>query len=460
MSKSAIVKPRQNPAVLSKAFKEAYSLDAYRFESVDGVTDAWSPARLVALYEMSRRSPEPTQEEMAAAFKVDRSTISRKLNSMDWGAFESEVKRLCSISEEEFDEEQASEFRMKALADEGVKSRKRHISALAYQQELTATILAGTPPTPLPPLEYKPKPRKNGRTPEDVVLLLSDLHVGQHFTLEETGLLAEYNRDIFLRRAENLRKSLLDIHSLHSSLYELPTLHVLALGDMVQGTNAGGEWGGAYNELPINEQARQAARTVSDLLSTWSSYFSRINFVGVVGNHGRAGANKNSDKVCANWDNTVYDLISASMASHKNVVIDHTNSWWRQVNVNGQEVMIVHGDKIKTGISKLHQEEQKLQSLLVQREGKYFNILCIGHHHTHCSVETTRGRIMVNGSFVGGDIFSMHALKTNSRPTQTLFGVHPTNGVTWTYNLDLDFPRRYEGPVILENRRDGVLVAR
>jgi hypothetical protein len=52
------------------------------------------------------------------------------------------------------------------------------------------------------------------------------------------------------------------------------------------------------------------------------------------------------------------------------------------------------------------------------------------------------GRIMVNGSFVGGDMHSMQHLRSNSRPTQTIFGIHPDHGVTWHYPLDLDRTRK------------------
>lgn len=53
-------------------------------------------------------------------------------------------------------------------------------------------------------------------------------------------------------------------------------------------------------------------------------------------------------------------------------------------------------------------------------------------------LETSRGRIIVNGSFVGGDIYTLQQLKVHSRSTQTMFGVHPDNQITWKYNLDLD----------------------
>ena len=70
-----------------------------------------------------------------------------------------------------------------------------------------------------------------------------------------------------------------------------------------------------------------------------------------------------------------------------------------------------------------------------------FNYMCLGHFHKHFEQELLRGGILANGSFVGGDVYSMQNLRTRSKPTQLVFGVHPTYGMTWQYKLDLDHAR-------------------
>jgi hypothetical protein len=62
----------------------------------------------------------------------------------------------------------------------------------------------------------------------------------------------------------------------------------------------------------------------------------------------------------------------------------------------------------------------------------------MGHYHSHVEIETPTGAIIVNGSFVGSDIYSLQRMRTGSRPTQTIMGVHPVHGLTWKYNIDLD----------------------
>lgn len=417
-----------------------YKQDPMRFTDLPGVSGSWDPAQLVKLYNFSVQEPKPSQEEMAAIVKVHRSSISRKMSSMDWGEFEDKLQKLCLLSDEEYFAEQAREERLNSIENEVVRGRKNHISSVALMQHLEEKILTSTkalPTNKLSNLIYKPN-RKKTRTPEHMVLILSDMHVGQEFSSRDTGGLNAYNLDILRQRVEKLRKGVTSIFEHHSELYELPELHVFGLGDFVQGGNQNGAWGGAYNAtIDVHEQAVLAGEYISQLLVDLSQFFKKINFTGVVGNHGRAGATKNSDKVSANWDNIVYALIKARLANHKNVNIDYSHSWWAQKNVNGTEFVLLHGDHVSCSINSLQKEEQRMQSLLSGTTNKRFNYLVCGHFHTHHEVETSMGGVIVNGSFVGGDVHSMHQLRNTSRPTQTILGIHEKRGITWKYCIDL-----------------------
>ena len=428
---------------LVKKFNDAWQEDPLRFDALPGVNSSWPAHKVVTLYQMLKMKPKPTQEEIAATVKLERSTISRKSRSVNWDKFEAILARLCTMSPRECLEEAADDQRLEILAGQAIKQRKSDINNLAFMKHLEERILASTEPiekSKLPPMVAR-KPKKE-RTPEHMVLLLSDSHVGQEFSFDDTGGLNEYNLDIYMRRIDNLRNGLRDIRNLHAELYPIPELHILALGDFVQGSNLGGKWGPAYNStMDISQQAQVAADTLSRVLSEWSTMFEKVTLTGVIGNHGRAGVSITSDKVSANWDNIVYALIESKMSRHKNVVIDRSNSWWRSKNINGTEFVMVHGDHVTGSINSLLREEQRIQSLISGKASKPFQYLCLGHFHSHQEIETSRGGIFVNGSFVGGDVHSMHQLRLTSKPSQTIFGVHPIHGLTWKYNLDLEFHR-------------------
>lgn len=425
-----------------KSFQAKYLENPFVFDSLPGVTQTWTPNKLVALYAMINDETKPTQERMAEILGVERSTISRKESSVDWECFRASLDKLCSQDEEQSLEEQVNETRMKMVERQLRQEHRKKLSKLSYSKHIQDLMLRTADARPKVEMPVFKKSKPNG-TPEHVVLVLSDAHVGQAFTREETGGINEYNVDTFVRRATNLRSAVVEIAcNLHSKMYPIPELHVVSLGDIVQGSNLGGDWGPAYTAIDVVAQTEQASKTFSDMLSTWAGYFEKVHFYGVVGNHGRAGASKNSDKVAANFDNTVYGLIKGHMSNQPNVTVEFDKSWWRLIDVNGTSFMAVHGDSVRSmNIHSLRLEEQKLQSMVQATTGKGFDVLLLGHFHNFVEVETARGSVIVNGSFVGGDIYSLHKLNTLSRPSQVLMGVHPDRGITWQYKVDMESPR-------------------
>jgi transcriptional regulator with XRE-family HTH domain/predicted phosphodiesterase len=410
-----------------------------KYSSLPGVTTNWSAAKLMLMW--TYLEEEMTQDEIAEKMDVDRSTISRKDNSMDWSKFIAEARKITKMSKDEFIDYSAESQRASLSEKKASSTQKKHITVLASIKNIEERLVneaARAPEIVLPKFSVN----KNSKgTPEEMVLILSDAHVGLEFTNRETGGLGEYNPKMFLDRMDNLRRGLIEIYNLHSKLYKIPKLHIICLGDMVQGGNLCGEWGPANICLPLDQQTVMAANAVSELILSVEPLFEEMTFTGVVGNHGRGGATKNSDKISANWDNMVYAILEARLAEHKNISVTRSESWWSQKKINGTEVMLVHGDHIQGNITSLKSEEAKYQALATSTNGRWFNIMCIGHFHTHHEIETPKGMILVNGSFVGGDTHSLQHMRTMSRPTQTLFGVHPKHGMTWKYRLDMDLQR-------------------
>ena len=428
-------------ANLVDKFRTMYTEDPARFDDLPGSNYNWRPMKLVQLYSMIEEG-DRTHGEMADILGFERSTVTRKTNSINWDDFRDRLIKLCSMSHDEYIEYSADDYRTKALAREALRRRKIEVSSAAKMQHLEQMLIDSAEPikvSKLPPIKV-PKAREG--TPEHMCLLLSDLHVGQEFSQEETGGFGEYNIEVFKERANSLRRGVIEIASLHSQLYELPELHIFALGDNVHGGNSAGNWGCAYNSsLSVMDQANVAAHVIAQMINTWAPMFKKINFYGVVGNHGRINAMKNSDKIQANFDNVVYSILKGIMSNSESVEINFFKHWFARVSVFNTEIVLVHGDYLKKSVNAMLQTEQKIQSLMMTEGSKPFNLLCAGHFHTFQDIETTNGRIFLNGSFVGGDMYSMRQLSTRSRPTQTVFGIHPKRGVTWEYKLDLDGDR-------------------
>jgi hypothetical protein len=428
---------------LKKQFLKIYEEDPIRFKSLPGMQGTWTPKMLVNLFEMYSDPDQIPQEDMADVLHVDRSTITRKLNKMEWGHFEEVLRTLCKGHDAAIKLE-ADDFKKDVMAKQAVRERRTEVASRSISDRVEESIKRLVPTITKPSLPRISPPRKrvaDSRTPEDMVLLLSDGHVGYEYTMEETGNLGENNNAIFTSRIANLTRGVLEILGLHGETRKIPKLHVFGLGDFVHGSQLGGQWGPAYSIEDVTQQSWIAAKTMSEMISTWSEYFDKIEFTGVVGNHGRAGSSENSDKVSANWDRATYNLMDAMLKDKKNVLVDATKAWWKQKTVQGKGFLLLHGDYIRGGVESLLREEHKIQDLVSGINPAPYDYLCLGHFHSCREIETSRGGVIINGSFLRGDMYSFHKLRVKSKPTQMLFGVHPNHGITWTYKLDLDFNR-------------------
>lgn len=429
---------------LAAKFYKIFATDKLRFKALPGVTTNWSPEKLVVLYQFAA-DPEAIQQDVAETLNIDRSGVSRKTHGMDWPKFEKVLERLVNSSFEEAIKFEAAEHTKKVDSKNEVKLRTKLVSKESFFTSLETKLLEANKAVAVP--AFAPtviiKTPKNKRTAEHMVLLLSDLHVGEEFDREETGNINQYNKEIFLRRANNLQKAIPEILGIHSEAYSVPELHILCLGDMVQGGNANGEWGPAnIGHMDVYEQATVAAKTVGNMIRDWERYFSKVSFTGVIGNHGRGGATKNSDGIGANWDNVCYSTLRGEMVGSAKTNVEWSKTWWFQKNIMGTEFLLLHGDYCRSGLNSLLSLDQKMRGITSKVPNlPPFNILCVGHFHNNVQIETSMGRVMVNGSFPGSDMHSLQHLQSGSKPSQVIFGVHPRRGITWQYWLDLETDR-------------------
>jgi len=291
-----------------------------------------------------------------------------------------------------------------------------------------------------------PKPRKSKRKKfkkdhvEDVGLIISDCHIGEEFTLEETGGLGEYNLNIFKQRVDNLTYAATDIVDLHSRIYTLKTLHLFCLGDIVAGMNDVGAWSPIYINMPIFEQFVEGVEALAQMIDHWLTIFEDINFYGVFGNHGRV-SKRGSEKEYVNWDFMTYQFLMCRFKNNPRVKFNVPKTWWIFEKIRSHKFLIVHGDDMK-GMAwpakSLLDFEQKMIGIL--KDIPDYTIA--GHYHSAAELSTNHGKVLLNGSFIGGDIYSLKNLQRSSLPEQKIFGIHDRRGITWTYDLNLNIERR------------------
>ena len=279
---------------------------------------------------------------------------------------------------------------------------------------------------------------ENNITKEIANLLLSDLHGGEKIDKDEMGGLNAYDMSVMAKRLEYLAESIISIKDKMKG-YDLYHLNVNMLGDQISGE--------IHDELrehgdgTIVEWVFNTALIVSQMLSELLTVFPTIHCTCVVGNHGRMTKKVSYKGKYVNWDYIVYQTIALMMMNNPRITFNIPKSFWTIIETGGRKQLILHGDNIRSwqGISwyGVQRATYKLMELLSSRD-KYFDDIIMGHFHNLGIVSRTKGRIVLNGSVIGGNEFSVGALFASSDPYQLFYGIHPKKKRwTWDFQLEL-----------------------
>lgn len=390
-----------------------------------------------------------TEKEMALLYAAREDGMPYKVIAMELGRTANACEhkyRSTNWSEMSFFDKQK-----KDLKDSLKKAHKKHMTKLhdnrLKAQKFKTDIIADKIADAVDALpEVKKAVYPNGRSKnkskhsnEDVGLLFSDTHIGHHHSLEETGGVSEYNIEIFKERVEKLKSGVSDIVELHSHLYSLPTLHFFSLGDIVAGMNQSGNWSPVYINMPIYDQMIAGFEAISDMLYYWLGLFNNIVFYGVRGNHGRIDK-IGFEKDYVNWDFLCYKFLEARFADNPRVKFVCPKTWWLMAEIRNHKFLAVHGDDVKSGsfpAKKLQEYEQKMFGILKTIP----DYTLAAHFHSAAELTTNHGRVLINGSFIGPDVYSLKNLQAGAVPEQKIFGIHDKRGITWSYNLGLNIER-------------------
>lgn len=281
--------------------------------------------------------------------------------------------------------------------------------------------------------------RKKDIDEEIVILLLSDLHIGERVSKEEMGGLGEYDLQIFKERIQRLTRSVTRILSILKKTYKLPELRIYGLGDFVNGL--------IHEELVetadgdiIDWLYESGGAVVAQCLLELSSMFRVTKFIGVVGNHGeiRNGKKKVYKRKYINWDYILYRNMQFMCTKDKHLEFTIPKSFFHIDKVFKYNFLLLHGDNIKSWMQIPWYGIQRTVNSFMQLMSKkelFIHYVTLGHFHNSGTLQTITGELLLNGSLIGGGEFSLGALTKISDPCQLMFGVHPRKGITFRYNL-------------------------
>ena len=292
----------------------------------------------------------------------------------------------------------------------------------------------------LPSVQFKFSQPEGKVTIEEAVLMLGDLHIGEEVTKEGTYGFGEYNFDIFVKRLKFLETKIKDIVVDQLRGYRFTKLNIFGMGDMVSGL--------IHEELAetaesIISQVLNGAYVTAQFVLNLQQLFPKVDIDGVLGNHGRLHQKKRYKKHYENWDYIFYQFLGIFLANNKQIKWNWAKSPFLVKKIYDWEFLVLHGDNINSWMGipwyGIERAMWKLGDLL-QSKGHRINYRCLGHFHNSGEMDRVSGEMLLNGSMIGGNEFSLGKMFTFGRPTQVFFGVNPRIGVTWRFPLRLDLP--------------------
>lgn len=270
-------------------------------------------------------------------------------------------------------------------------------------------------------------PTLKGTDPESLCVIMSDLHMGKKTP--------SYNSEIFKERLALMLRNILFLANIQRSAYKIDELVIFAVGDFVDGISIFPTHNWKVDEHVMGQIFKVGMPAMTEFLKELARHFKVVRFVGVRGNHGRTGK-YNPEEL--NYDLMFYELLKAACVNLNNVKFEITWNWYQVADVRGKKFLCTHGDAIKMWLNiPIYGQTQKgmrWQGALPEA----WEYLIMGHFHTIIRYYWNNFKVISNGTFVSGDDFAEQQLGMKSIAKQIMFGVHERQGVTWSYDLNLE----------------------
>src|ERR1035437_7813496 len=415
----------------------------------------WTVEKKLDLYKMYIAGKK--WKEMAPVLGNTAEACKKACKRTNWGKFimdnDIDVEKLVKgVDSKESDADKVSlsldkiidDKKKKIIADNEKRKLNESIEKIAKENliyEKIVSAISRVPDLSLKEIRKAAKmPSGYHLSPQESILLLSDLHVGLACIPEEVGGIGNYSVEIFKQRMDNLCNSVLKITELHRLQHPLDTINVFGLGDFCHGSRDAGLWGSLHLEQDIINQVFIASTKIRELLLCLKQNYGTVKFYGVVGNHSRV-SRKGVEKSFVNWDFLIYKWVEESLKDQSGIEFDIPKAKFQIAEIMDRKILAIHGDQAHSwmsipfyGLSRL---ESKYKSIIdgsknmpevmnllnesnidqdntedvvkfVYNYVRNFSYMICGHHHVSSQIETKGGgKLIVNSSFVGGDDYSI-----------------------------------------------------
>jgi len=305
-------------------------------------------------------------------------------------------------------------------------------------------------------LEYKARSESDLK-PEAWLLLFSDLHYGLRVNSAEVGGLGEYNQDVAKERVEYLSQTIGDIVRYYPNR---PKLLVIAfLGDLIDNTILRGNQG-QMTDASLIQQIIETVNIISGFIVAMTRFFPVVEAYGVPGNHPRLTRNPTDSIPADNFDNLIYSWVQDRLKNIPNVKVEWGIAQHKLLTIESWKFWLEHGDTVRRWMGipfyGAKREKNNIEDMLASFNN-YADYVVMGHHHVKAHFQG----IYMNGSFIGGEQYSIGRLRQLELPCQVLLGINEKHGVVWERDISLiNSPRQLKIKVYSASRSKDIVVSK
>lgn len=278
---------------------------------------------------------------------------------------------------------------------------------------------------------------------EEAILPLSDFHIGEIVVPTEINNLNCYDLSIAEWRINKLVNDINKIKTNALTGYELTTLHIPLLGDIISGiihdelreTNQGG----------VVWMVMEAQRILTETIIKLREIFPEVKIYSVAGNHGRLTPKIRFKQGYDSLDQIVAEFIKMQL-NHvdcsETFTCEVPNSLVMTTKIGEHKFMFEHGHGIRmyNGIPYYGLNRYATDNQISLLDGKLETIdhFIIGHFHQSAKIPISGANFFMNGSLIGTNEYSRNKLHRSTQPCTWFFGIKPSQKgrITFMYEMN------------------------
>ncbi len=300
-------------------------------------------------------------------------------------------------------------------SNRGIRIEARVEDKLDYFEK----IIANQGKVDYEPLKPAERELIKTKSDNDLVIMLSDLHIGQTFA----SAWGRYNLEVAKDRMNQYLNKIIEIKDRHNSENCFVTLQ----GDMI--SNSIHKTIAITNRENVIEQVISASEMITAFLAELSKIFNNVTVASVVGNHSRIDKKEDALKD-ERLDTLIEWYAKSKLENFENIeFIEPYDNTFNCFVVRNKHYFIVHGDYDKfdmAGVAKL--------SMMA---GYFPYCILFGHRHFPATTEINGIKLVQSGSFPGAGDDHTIELRLSGKPSQTVL-VCNEDGIECNYTVELD----------------------